>query len=78
MIDIMIINTIATICYPFIALYVWYKVKKSEAAKEAKAVARDQRINGRMDELIAAERRIAYEEGRKVGMAEGILIGQRG
>jgi hypothetical protein len=75
--DILIVSALANLCYPFIALWVWWKIKNKEAEKEKKAVERENRINGRMDELIYARERIAHEEGRKIGVAEGILIGQR-
>ena len=78
MTDILIASALANLCYPFIALYVWYKVNKRDREKEKVAIERDRRINGRLDELISAKERIAHEEGRRVGMAEGILIGQRG
>lgn len=76
--DILIASAVANLCYPFIALYVWYKIKKHEAVRQKHEVEREHRINGRMDELIAARERIAREEGRQSGIAEGILIGQRG
>jgi hypothetical protein len=76
--SILIASSIANLCYPFIALYVWWKISKTQAARKIHEIEREQRINGRMDELIAAKERIAHEEGRRVGMAEGILIGQRG
>jgi hypothetical protein len=79
--DIRIAEAIAQLFYPFISLWVWYivhkhnkEIKEQMAIRDHKQVEREQKINGRLDELIEAKTKIAHEEGRKIGVAEGLLL----
>ena len=75
--DIGTINTIANILYPFISLYAWYRVHKHNKARErdldVKLQANQSKVNGRLDELIQAEKKLSYEQGRKEVIAEMLM-----
>ncbi len=78
--DIALVEAIAQILYPFIALLAWWNVhRQNKRIKEEQQQAKRQlsihenKINGRLDELIEAERKLAYERGRKDVIAEMLM-----
>jgi hypothetical protein len=67
--DIAFIESILNIIYPFVALYAWYSVHKHNRMIERKLNGTDSKVNGRLDELIAAKIEIAHRQGVEEGIA---------
>ncbi len=66
------------IVFPAIQLLAWWNVHKHNRAVYKKRRGVDSKVNGRLDELRAAKEQLAYERGRKEGLAEAIAVRKAG
>jgi hypothetical protein len=71
---IQITEAILQAIYPFVFLLAWYNVHKHNKMVREKLYGTENRINGRLDELIASREKLAYLKGKDEGKKEGIML----
>ena len=56
------------VIYPLISLLVWWNVHKHQKYVRDRLFGMDKKVNGRLDELIAAKEEIAFRRGIDKGL----------
>jgi hypothetical protein len=56
------------VIYPLISLLAWWNIHKHQQYVKDRLLGMDKRVNGRLDELIAAKEEIAFRRGIDKGL----------